>query len=43
MPAFTLSLVMMAMVIRLTRAGMREVMHSDYIRFARRAASVSGA
>jgi peptide/nickel transport system permease protein len=35
MPAFTLSLVMMAMVIRLTRAGMREVMHSDYIRFAR--------
>ena len=35
MPAFTLSLVMMAMVIRLTRAGMREVMHADYIRFAR--------
>lgn len=35
MPAFTLSLVMMAMVIRLTRAGMREVLHADYIRFAR--------
>lgn len=35
MPAFTLSLVMMAMVIRLTRAGMREVLHTDYIKFAR--------
>ncbi|PWJ10054.1 ABC transporter permease [Jannaschia seohaensis] len=35
MPAFTLSLIMMAMVIRLTRAGMREVLFSDYIRFAR--------
>jgi peptide/nickel transport system permease protein len=35
MPAFTLSLVMMAMVIRLTRAGMREVIHADYIKFAR--------
>lgn len=35
MPAFTLSLIMMSMVIRLTRAGMREVMHTDYIRFAR--------
>ncbi|WP_298432189.1 ABC transporter permease [uncultured Jannaschia sp.] len=35
MPAFTLSLVMTAMVIRLTRAGMREVLHADYIRFAR--------
>lgn len=35
MPAFTLSLIMMAMVIRLTRAGMREVMFSDYIKFAR--------
>jgi len=35
MPAFTLSLIMMAMVIRLTRAGMREVMFADYIRFAR--------
>jgi peptide/nickel transport system permease protein len=35
LPAFTLSLIMMAMVIRLTRAGMREVLHADYIRFAR--------
>lgn len=35
MPAFTLSLLMMSMVIRLTRAGLREVMTSDYIRFAR--------
>ncbi|MCL4187681.1 MAG: ABC transporter permease [Rhodobacteraceae bacterium] len=35
MPAFTLSLIMMSMVIRLTRAGMREVLHADYIRFAR--------
>ena len=35
MPAFTLSLVMMSMVIRLTRAGMREVLQADYVRFAR--------
>ena len=35
MPAFTLSLIMMSMVIRLTRAGMREVLYSDYIKFAR--------
>ncbi len=35
MPSFTLSLIMMSMVIRLTRAGMREVLHTDYIRFAR--------
>ena len=35
MPAVTLSLLMMSMVIRLTRAGLREVMTSDYIRFAR--------
>ncbi|MBF9050725.1 ABC transporter permease subunit [Roseobacter sp. HKCCD9010] len=35
MPAFTLSLIMMAMVIRLTRAGMREVLYADYIKFAR--------
>lgn len=35
LPALTLSLVMMAMVIRLTRAGMREVLHADYIKFAR--------
>ena len=35
MPAFTLSLIMMAMVIRLTRAGMREVLFTDYVRFAR--------
>ncbi len=35
LPTLTLSLVMMAMVIRLTRAGMREVLHADYIKFAR--------
>jgi len=35
MPGFTLSLIMMAIVIRLTRAGMREVLFADYIRFAR--------
>ncbi|MHA7874134.1 ABC transporter permease [Roseivivax sp.] len=35
MPALTLSLIMMAMVIRLARAGMREVLFSDYIKFAR--------
>lgn len=35
MPAVTLSLIMMAMVIRLTRAGMREVLFADYVRFAR--------
>ncbi|SDX10485.1 ABC transporter permease [Roseicitreum antarcticum] len=35
MPAFTLSLVMLAIVIRLTRAGMSEVLHADYIKFAR--------
>jgi len=35
MPAFTLSLIMMAIVIRLTRAGMREVIFADYIKFAR--------
>ena len=35
MPAITLSLIMMAMVIRLTRAGMREVLFADYIKFAR--------
>jgi peptide/nickel transport system permease protein len=35
MPAFTLSLLMMATVIRLTRAGLREVVAADYIRFAR--------
>ncbi len=35
MPASTLSLFMFAMVIRLTRAGMREVLPADYILFAR--------
>lgn len=35
LPAFTLSLIMVAMVIRLTRAGTREVLHADYIKFAR--------
>ena len=35
LPAFNLSLLRMALIIRLTRAGMREVMLSDYIKFAR--------
>ncbi len=35
LPAFTLSLIMLSTVIRLTRAGLREVLTSDYIRFAR--------
>jgi len=35
MPAFTLSLFMLAMTIRLTRAGMREVLHAYYVKFAR--------
>ncbi|MSP49538.1 MAG: ABC transporter permease [Alphaproteobacteria bacterium] len=35
LPALTLSLFRMALMIRLTRAGMREAMMSDYVRFAR--------
>jgi len=35
LPAVTLSLIMLSTVIRLTRAGLREVLTSDYIRFAR--------
>ena len=35
LPAFNLSLLRMALIIRLTRAGMREVMLSDYVKFAR--------
>ena len=35
LPALNLSLLKMALVIRLTRAGMREVMLTDYIKFAR--------
>jgi peptide/nickel transport system permease protein len=35
LPAITLSLIMLSTVIRLTRAGLREVLTSDYIRFAR--------
>jgi len=35
LPAINLSLLKMALVIRLTRAGMREVMLTDYIKFAR--------
>jgi len=35
LPAFNLSLLKMALIIRLTRAGMREVMLTDYIKFAR--------
>ena len=34
MPSFNLALFNLALVIRLTRAGMREVMPSDYIRYA---------
>lgn len=35
MPALNLSLFKMSLVIRLTRAGTREVIHQDYIKFAR--------
>ena len=35
LPVFNLSLIPMALVVRLCRAGTREVMHQDYIRFAR--------
>jgi peptide/nickel transport system permease protein len=35
MPAFTLALFMIALVMRLTRAGVREVIPQEYIKFAR--------
>ncbi|TNB46296.1 ABC transporter permease [Martelella lutilitoris] len=35
MPAFNLSLFMMGLLIRLTRAGMVEAMQADYVKFAR--------
>ena len=35
MPALSLSLFKMSMVIRLARAGTREIVHQDYIKFAR--------
>lgn len=35
LPALTLSLFNIALVIRLTRAGMREVLFTDYVKFAR--------
>ena len=35
MPAFNLALFKMSLVIRLARAGTREVVHMDYIKFAR--------
>jgi peptide/nickel transport system permease protein len=35
MPAMTLALFKIALVIRLARAGMREVLHADYVKFAR--------
>ena len=35
LPAFNLALFKISMVIRLTRAGTREVVHQDYIKFAR--------
>jgi peptide/nickel transport system permease protein len=35
LPALNLSLFKMSLVIRLTRAGTREVVHQDYIKFAR--------
>ena len=35
LPAFNLSLFKMSLVIRLARAGTREVVHQDYIKFAR--------
>jgi peptide/nickel transport system permease protein len=42
LPAITLSLFKIALVIRLTEAGTRDVMHQEYVRFAR-AKGVSGA
>lgn len=42
LPALTLSLFKIALVIRLTEAGTRDVMHQEYVRFAR-AKGVSGA
>ena len=35
LPALNLSLLKMALIVRLTRSGMREVMLSDYVKFAR--------
>lgn len=35
MPAFNLALLKISLVIRLTRAGTREAVHQDYIKFAR--------
>ena len=35
MPALNLALTNISLVIRLTRAGVREAMHQDYIKFAR--------
>jgi peptide/nickel transport system permease protein len=35
LPAFNLALLKISLVIRLTRAGTREAIHQDYIRFAR--------
>ena len=35
LPAFNLALFKLSLVIRLTRAGTREVIHQDYIKFAR--------
>jgi peptide/nickel transport system permease protein len=35
MPAFNLALFKLALIIRLTRAGTLEVIHQDYIKFAR--------
>ena len=34
LPAFNLALFKLSLVIRLTRAGVREAMHQDYVRFA---------
>lgn len=35
LPAFNLALLKISLVVRLTRAGAREAMHQDYIKFAR--------
>lgn len=35
LPAFTLAIANIALIIRLTRAGMREVLFTDYVKFAR--------
>ena len=42
LPAFNLALANLSLVIRLTRAGVREVIHQDYMKFARAKGLSSG-